>query len=50
MAFTSALWDHAHREDSMLYEWAEMAERGAVENVVREISRQAGGVDLAQRR
>lgn len=49
-AFTSALWDHAAREDSMLYEWAERTERRVVADLVRDISVRAGSEDLMQRR
>jgi hypothetical protein len=49
-AFTSALWDHAGREDLMLYEWAERTERRTAEDLIRDISVRAGGADLMQRR
>lgn len=49
-AFTSALWDHAAREDSMLYEWAERTERRVIADLVRDISVRAGSADLMQRR
>jgi beta-phosphoglucomutase-like phosphatase (HAD superfamily) len=37
-AFVRALRLHARREDLVLYRWADRAERGTVEGVVREIA------------
>jgi hypothetical protein len=48
-ALIVALRDHAIQEERMLYEWAERAERGAAEDLIRHVSGLSGGADLAQR-
>jgi hypothetical protein len=48
-ALVVAFRDHAIHEERMLYEWAERAERGAAEDLIRYISGLSGGVGVGQR-
>jgi hypothetical protein len=48
-ALIAALRGHASQEDCMLYVWAERAERGAAEGLIRDISERARS-HLARRR